>query len=196
MPRRSAAHAAETRDALIGAGRRLFAQLGFSGAGTGEISRIAGVTEGAFFHHFANKRALFEAVFEEIESELAAAAEAAMRTAMGKGSSLDAFLAACRVYLERAEDPAFAQIVMIDAPVVLGVEGWRQRDSALGLAAMVRGVETLMRDGIVARQPARPLAVLILGALNEAGLALARGEEGVSTRSCLSALRRLLSPAG
>jgi AcrR family transcriptional regulator len=193
MPRRSAAHAAETRDALLAAGRKLFAQQGFAGAGTGEISHLAGVTEGALFHHFGNKRALFEAVFEQVEAELATDAEAAMRAAMKKGSALDAFLAACRVYLDHAAQPDFARIAMIDAPVVLGIEGWRRRDSALGLAAMVRGVETLMRDGAIGRQPARPLAVLVLGALNEAGLALARGEEGISSRACLAALRRLLS---
>jgi len=194
MPRRSASHAAETREALLSAGRKLFSREGFAGAGTREISQLAGVTEGAFFHHFANKQALFEVVFEQMEDELTKAAELAMRTAMSRSGALDAFMAACRTYLDHAEDPAFARIVMIDAPVVLGVEGWRQRDSALGLAAMVRGVEALIREGVASRQPARPLAVLILGALNEAGLALARREEGVSSRSCLAALRRLLSP--
>jgi AcrR family transcriptional regulator len=193
MPKRSAAAAADTRAALIAAGRSLFAEHGFAGATTGEISARADVTEGAFFHHFAGKKALFEAVFSELEDELTREARKAVLSS--KASALDAFLSGCRVYLDHAERADFARIVMIDAPVVLGLAGWRARDSSLGLAAMIEGVEAMMGAGVVPRQPARPLAVLILGALNEAGLAIARGESGVTARGCLSALKRLLSPA-
>jgi AcrR family transcriptional regulator len=193
MPKRSAAAAADTRAALIAAGRALFAERGFAGATTGEISGRADVTEGAFFHHFAGKRALFEAVFAELEGELTRAATKAV--ASSKASALDAFLSGCRVYLDHAERPEFARVVMIDAPVVLGVEGWRARDTSLGLAAMIAGVEALIQTRVIPRQPSKVLAVLILGALNEAGLAIARGESGVSARGCIASLRRLLSPA-
>lgn len=192
MPRRSAAAAADTRAALIAAARKLFGLRGFAGASTGEISAAAKVTEGALFHHFGGKKDLFAAVFEQVEAELVATAEATALAAR-KGDPLDAFLAGCRIYLEFAERPDFARIVMIDGPAVLGVEGWRERDSVLGLAAMARGIDALMKVGAIERQPVKPLAVLIFGALNEVGLALARGEPGVSSRQCLSALRRLLA---
>lgn len=192
MPRRTAAAAADTRAALVAAGRKLFAERGFSGASTGEISAFAKVTEGALFHHFGGKKDLFAAVFEQLEAELVATAEGAAIAAR-KGDPLDAFLAGCRVYLDFAERREFARIVMIDGPAVLGVEGWRERDSVLGLAAMARGIDALMKVGAIERQPVKPLAVLIFGALNEVGLALARRESGVSSRQCLAALRRLLA---
>src|SRR6476661_1696451 len=60
-----------TRAALIAAARPLFAERGFSGVGTEEIVRAAGVTRGALYHQFADKRELFAAVFEQLEAELA-----------------------------------------------------------------------------------------------------------------------------
>jgi AcrR family transcriptional regulator len=192
MPRRSAAAAADTRAALISAGRKLFGERGFAGASTGEISAAARVTEGALFHHFGGKKDLFSAVFEQLEAELVASAEAAAFAAR-KGDPLDAFPAGCRVYPDFAERTEFSRIVMIDGPAVLGVEGWRERDSVLGLATMARGIDALMKAGAIERQPVKPLAVLIFGALNEVGLALARGEPGVSSRQCLAALRRLMT---
>ena len=71
-PRRTQAERSEaTRDALIAAARRLFAERGYDGVGTEEIVRAAGVTRGALYHHFGGKRELFEAVYEQIEAELA-----------------------------------------------------------------------------------------------------------------------------
>lgn len=189
MPKRSAADAEDTRLALIAVGRDLFTKKGFSGATTAEIASRAGVTEGAFFHHFANKKALFSAVFEILERELTAQALAAAR---GK-APLERFMAGCAAYLDFAERGDFSRIVMIEAPVVLGQDGWRERDTALGLPAIERGLAGLIEAGIIPKQPTRALAVLVLGALNEAGLALARKEKGLTARGCVKALRDLIA---
>jgi len=45
----------ETRRKLIGAARSLVLKQGFTGTGIGQICADAGVTKGAFFHHFASK---------------------------------------------------------------------------------------------------------------------------------------------
>jgi AcrR family transcriptional regulator len=70
-----------TRAALVAAARPLFAARGFSGVGTEEIVRAAGVTRGALYHQFRDKEDLFAAVFELLESELA------QRTAAAAGAS-------------------------------------------------------------------------------------------------------------
>src|SRR6187397_338052 len=59
-----------TRAALVAAARPLFAERGYAGVGTEEIVRAAGVTRGALYHHFKDKRELFEAVYVQIEVEL------------------------------------------------------------------------------------------------------------------------------
>ena len=69
--RRTQAERSEaTQAALISTARRLFAERGYSGVGTEEIVRAAGVTRGALYHHFDGKAGLFAAVFEQIEAEL------------------------------------------------------------------------------------------------------------------------------
>lgn len=48
------------------AAREMFAERGYHGAAAEEIVRRAGVTRGAMYHHFGDKRGLFRAVVEEI----------------------------------------------------------------------------------------------------------------------------------
>ena len=70
--RRTQAERSEaTQSALIATGRRLFAERGYASVGTQEIVTAAGVTRGALYHHFRDKRDVFAAVFEEVERELA-----------------------------------------------------------------------------------------------------------------------------
>ena len=46
------------RDKLLEAGVKLVRQQGFAGTSVDQLCREAGVTKGAFFHHFASKEAL------------------------------------------------------------------------------------------------------------------------------------------
>ena len=63
-----AAQAEATRAALITAARRLFVEKGYFNTGTEEVVAASGVgTRGALYHHFEDKRALFQAVFEQVE---------------------------------------------------------------------------------------------------------------------------------
>src|ERR1700753_4287151 len=69
--RRTQAERAEaTRNALIAAGRDLFAARGYEDVGAEEIVKSAGLTRGALYHHFpGGKAGLLEAVYEQIEAE-------------------------------------------------------------------------------------------------------------------------------
>jgi AcrR family transcriptional regulator len=188
MPKRSAADAAQTRLDILAAARKAFAQEGYAAATTSGIAKAAGVTIGALFHHFESKQQLFHSVFEAVENELNDHARAASRGAPG----VEMFLAGFRAFLEFATREDFHRIVMIDGPAVLGESEWRATDARLGLATVLRAVEGMMAAGLIPQQPARPLAVMLLGAMNEAGFALARQEPGVTADDCIATLRRLL----
>jgi len=169
-----AAQSEATRAGLLAAARSLFAERGYAHVGTEEIVRAAGVTRGALYHQFADKRALFSAVFEELEAELIG--EAAQRM-VGHDDPLDAMKEACRGWLEACARPEAQQIVLLDAPAVLGYETWREIGERHGLGAVMAAVQAAIEAGALEPQPVRPLAHVLVGALDEAALYVARSDD-------------------
>ncbi len=49
----------ETRAKILSAAEKLFAQEGYDATGVAEICREAGVSKGAFYHHFDSKQSVF-----------------------------------------------------------------------------------------------------------------------------------------
>ena len=74
---------AQTRAALVAAGRLLFGTKGFAATSVEDIARAARVTTGALYHHFPTKAAVFEAVFEQVHTEMLAASAEASAAADG-----------------------------------------------------------------------------------------------------------------
>jgi AcrR family transcriptional regulator len=175
--RRTQAERSEaTRQALIAAARPLFAERGYAGVGTEEIVRAAGVTRGALYHHFDGKRELFEAVYEQIEVELAE------RIAVGAleanaASPLEAMRAGAEMFLRVSTEPEAQQIVLLDGPSVLGWDRWREIAAAHGLGLIEAPLQAAIEAGAIDPQPVRPLAHVLMGALDEGAMLVARAED-------------------
>lgn len=65
MPRKTFAESMETRNNILMAAQRVFANKGFNKASLTDIAREAGVTRGAIYWHYENKTALLAALLEE-----------------------------------------------------------------------------------------------------------------------------------
>lgn len=176
-PSKHAARSAATRAALVAAGRELFSTRGYADVGTEEIVRTAGVTRGALYHQFADKRELFAAVYEALEDELMAELAPAALAAAQAGDPLDALAASARSFLERCQDPAIGRIALIDAPAVLGWDRWREIGMAHGLGMTEAVLAAAIESGALAPQPTRPLAHLLLGAIDEGAMYVARAAD-------------------
>jgi AcrR family transcriptional regulator len=165
-----------TRAALLSAGRALFAQRGYAAVATEEIVRRARVTRGALYHHFRGKEDLFRAVVEDVERELTEriAAEALAVEAVDPWAALQA---GARAFLDASAEPEVQRIIMLDAPAVLGWEAWREIGERYGLGLVEGVLEAAMEAGALARQPARPLAHVLIGALDEAAMYVARADD-------------------
>jgi AcrR family transcriptional regulator len=176
---RKAEQSEATRAALIAAARELFTERGYAGVATEEIVQRAGVTRGALYHHFKDKRALFRAVVEELEQE---SVERVASAALAQKDPWKVQITALNAYLDGCLDPAVQAIVLVDAPSVLGPEEWREIEAQYGLALVRTGLESIMEAGLIEQQPVEPLAHLMLGALAEAGLMIARSEDPQKAR--------------
>ncbi|MGH2975151.1 MAG: TetR/AcrR family transcriptional regulator [Solirubrobacterales bacterium] len=182
-PRRTQAERSEsTRAALIAAARGLFAERGYAGVGTEEIVRVVGVTRGALYHHFDGKRDLFEAVYAQIEVELAERiATGALRA--NAGSPLEAMRAGTKMFLTAATEPDVQRIVLLDGPSVLGWDRWREIAAEHGLGLIEASLQTAIDAGAISPQPVRPLAHVLMGALDEAAMLVARAEDAEAMRA-------------
>lgn len=181
VKRTQAERSQATRDALIEAARTLFAERGYAGVGTEEIVRSAGVTRGALYHHFEDKRDLFEAVYARVEAELAQRiAEGAL--VAGTTDPLQAMRAGAEMFLQACTEPEAQRIVLLDGPSVLGWDRWREIAAEHGLGLIEATLQTAIDAGAIPEQPVRPLAHVLMGALDEAAMLIARAEDPARTR--------------
>ena len=198
MARRSAADAAVTREKILATARAMFTARGYAGTGARDIAAAAGVTVGALFHHFESKGGLFRAVFEQLNHEMADVLMKAYATVVTT-DPIEAMIVGLRAALTFTQREDFHRVVAVDGPVVLGAEEWNRIDARMGLAIVESSMKTLKRAGLIGDQPTLPLAILLMGAMNNAGFALARGDPKVDLEDLLDAYRNLvkgLAPRG
>lgn len=174
-----------TRTALIATARELFAERGYAAVGTEEIVRATGVTRGALYHHFAGKRELFEAVYEDVERQLVE--RIAASAASSAGDPLQALHAGAQAFLDACEDPAVRRVALVDAPSVLGWEQWREIGLRYGFGLVQGTVQAAMDAGLIDPQPVLPLAHLLLGAIDEGAMLIARADDDGETREQVGA---------
>src|SRR5918997_1184618 len=159
--RTQAERRAATRRALLDAARGLFAERGYHGTAAEEIVRRAGVTRGAMYPHFEDKRGLFRAVVEEIETEVdEAVLEAARGSMRESGDPLEAWMAGFYASLDVYSRPDVRRIQLGGSPAGLRWEEWREIDAAHAVAQIATGLELLLDHGVMERRPVGPLAHL------------------------------------
>ncbi|MGV9382394.1 TetR/AcrR family transcriptional regulator [Nonomuraea sp. NPDC003707] len=184
----------ETTGRLVRAARELFGAHGYALTSIDAVAAEAGVTKGAAYHHFNGKVALFRAAFVGEQEEVAAALE---RAALSEPDPWAALRRGCRTFLERCLDPGFRQIVLLDAPSVLGWETVREIEYAHTLRVLLAGLHLAAAaeqppnsDAANGREADGDTAVgcaadgglsmraqLVFGALCEGGMLLARSAD-------------------
>ena len=185
--RTQAERSAATRDALVTAGRALFGARGYADVGTEEVVRAAGVSRGALYHHFADKAELFAAVLESVEETTNARVVAAVLAA-GPDDPIAAMQLGTAAFLDICTEPEMARIMLIDAPAVLGAQGWSDASTESDIGLVVQLITHGIELGRIRPQPAVPLARILLGALREAALFLASAPDPAAAREEVGAV--------
>jgi AcrR family transcriptional regulator len=168
-----------TRAALLAAARALFAERGYADVGTEEIVQRAGVTRGALYHHFTSKQDLFRAIYELVEQELTARIAAGVS---GGEDPIELLRQGAAMFLDACLEPEVQRIALVDGPSVLGWQTWRAIGQNYGLGLIEAALQNAIDSGALPEQPVRPLAHVLLGALDEAALLVARADDVKKTR--------------
>jgi len=198
MPRRRAEgvatraeQATATREALIDAARRLWADKGFFATSTGEIVEAAGAgTRGALYHHFADREELFLAVFDAVQEELTTSMAP---TKIDEVDPISRVRRVLLVFLDLVAERPDAQALLIDGPAVFGWRRWRELESQRGLAAIENLLEAAVQADQIAAHLVQPLAALLLGLMTDAALLVATSEDPARARaSTADAFAKLL----
>jgi AcrR family transcriptional regulator len=184
---------ARTRAALIAAGRILFTEHGFAGAGREEIVERAGLTRGALYHHFASKDDLFAAVYEEVERDLcdAVVAAAAVSDDPVEGLRLGAL-----AFLDAAASSDVRRIVLLDGPAVLPPDVQHEIAQRYGLGLVREALRAADAAGRLVVGPVDLLAPVLLAALHEAAESIAEGADPSGIQEVVESLLNAITTSG
>lgn len=164
---------AETRAKLIAVARKTFAAEGFASASMDDFTAEVGLTRGALYHHFGDKKGLLRAVIDEIDKEIDADL---LKVTKNAPDLWEGFVLESQKYLEKMLDPEIQQIVMRDGPAVLGdVSTWQSHGRYTDI--MAGTLQKLMAAGIVKTCDAPALARQINGALMHAAAWIANSPD-------------------
>lgn len=164
-----------TRAALIAVATELFASKGYDATAIPAVLDAAGVSRGALYHHFESKEALFEAVLRSVEAQ---ATLKVTHAARGATDALDGLRRGCAAYLAMCRNPVVRRISLIDAPAVVGWERWREIDEEHSFGLIKAAIAAIAADGRVKPELVDVMAHMVLAALLEVALLVARADEG------------------
>ncbi|WP_249368197.1 TetR/AcrR family transcriptional regulator [Acidovorax sp. NB1] len=163
----------ETRTKLIKAAREAFATQGFAESSMDVLTAQAGLTRGALYHHFGDKKGLLEAVIAQIDGEMTARLTAIVEKA---DTTWDGFIDESIAYVQMALEPEIQRIMFLDGPAALGDPSrWPSQNSCI--MSTQRSIEKLMEEKTIRPVDAPATARLIMGALLGASLWIASAED-------------------
>ena len=163
----------ENRIKLIGAARKAFAESGYAGASMDTLTAQVGLTRGALYHGFGDKKGLLAAVVSQVDGEMAARAQLAAATAASPWTRL---LAEGEAYIGMALDPEIRRIVLLDGPAFLGDPStWPSQNACLSVTK--QAVADLIADGVIKSVDVEAAARLLSGTAFNAALWVAASDE-------------------
>lgn len=187
MPRSNQERTDTTRSALLDAARELFVTLGYGDTSTPGICDAAGITRGALYHHFVDKRDLFRAVLAREAEAVAADIEAAAPAGLAPRAAL---LAGSEAYLDAMTVPGRTRLLLVDGPAVLGLAELTDLDASA--ASLHEGLSAALDGRLV---DIAVLSRLLSSAFDRAALEIAAGADPVATRrAMLWLLNQVLRP--
>ncbi|MEK3856154.1 TetR/AcrR family transcriptional regulator [Cytobacillus sp. FSL H8-0458] len=180
----------ETIASLIKVARRHFTEKGYAASSMEDIVAEANLTRGALYHHFGNKRGLFQAVLEAVQKEIGDRVEA---EASQSENPWEQLTLGCRAFVASAVELRTRRILLIDGPAVLGWEVWRSMDEQHSMRHLRDQLQIMQEQGNLKPVPLNALTHFLSGALNESALWIAESPDERSIEETMSVISHCLS---
>jgi AcrR family transcriptional regulator len=166
-----------TRAHVIEVATRLFAEHGYEGTSIEAVQAGSGVSRGSLYHHFPGKEALFWAVLEEVGARVG---QQGMDLARDAPDPLAVLRIGGLAWIRMAVDPVVRQIMLIDAPAVLGWQRWRELDEQGPLGAIRGCLAYAAETGRIEHRHVDTFARIVLAAANEVTMMIARADDAAA----------------
>jgi len=163
----------ENRAKMIAAARKAFAEKGFVAASMDELTASVGLTRGALYHNFGDKKGLLAAVVDQIDGEMAQRAKAEAAEVV---DDWDRLLAEGVAYINMALDPEVQRIVLLDGPAFLGDPAqWPGQLSCL--ESTRQSIINMLERGVIKPVDAAAAAYMLNSAAMSAALWIAASQD-------------------
>jgi AcrR family transcriptional regulator len=180
-----------TREHLVAVATRRFTEGGYDATSVEAVLHESGVSRGALYHHFSGKDALFAAALDAVQDRVDDQMIAATQDSSGPAEALRA---GCLAWIRLAADPAVQQILLTDAPAVLGWQRWREMDERRTLGRVRSAMAAVAAAGLLRVEQVDFFAHALLAVMNEFAIMIARAEDRASTaRAAETAVNELLA---
>ncbi|WP_309083762.1 TetR/AcrR family transcriptional regulator [Chelativorans sp.] len=180
---------AETRAKLVASARKAFGTVGYAEASMDDFTAEAGLTRGALYHHFGDKKGLLKAVIMQIDAEMSCRLN---ELSAKHPDPWQGFVDECVAYIEMALEPEIQRIMLQDGPAVLGDPfTWPNQPGCV--RALTASLSRLAGEGLIDVEDPEAMARMINGASLHASLWIANAEDpsAVSKRA-VAAFKQML----
>lgn len=144
------ARAKRTYEAILRASAKLFPKRGFDGTQVPDIAKAAGISTGAVYRYFTDKREIFLEMLELHLGEARAEVDARLRTRIGPDSDVRAVIEAVvdEIFTQASRDPALSRVYLALSFTDKDVAHLRTTSEAADREAVAMLVSALPRERI------------------------------------------------
>lgn len=152
-----------TRERILTVATIHFARDGYAGTSLEQVVADAGVTRGALYHHFADKRSLFRLVCHQLQFKTKLAIDAAIEAA---DDPWQAFVNGVHALIDYASSSESRRILYVERISVLSWEEWHEIDVQTVAGSLQPAMQGAMNAGLMERRPIEALFFIIACAIS------------------------------
>lgn len=129
-----------TKRKIIQHAQIMFAKNGYVDTRFDLIGEELGVTSGAMYHHFKNKKDVFDSVVQLSALKIS---EKVIKTAEAESEIIEGIIVGCLTFIKEVSSPRYSKIMLEDSISVLGWKRWKEIDESTSESTLVSAIKEI-----------------------------------------------------